>query len=287
MEINQSEASNRHLPPERSLGAILIGAGRLSHQQAGRVLQLQLKEGLRFGEAARRLGVVDGEDISFALSQQFDYVCLQPGDDAVSPDVLAAFGSRHPVVEGLRDLRSRLTLLWLGQQAGRKCIALVSARRGEGKSFIAANLAVLFSQLGQRTLLIDADLMHPCQHRLFRLDNRAGLSSVLSGLAGLEAAKPIPQLNGLSVLPAGPTPPNPRELLSRPLLANLLTQARQAYEVVLIDTPSVTQAADAQIIAAHAGAALLVSRPHAASIAEIGALTGSLGNLLGAVVNQF
>lgn len=287
MEINQSEASNRHLPPERSLGAILIGAGRLSHQQAGRVLQLQLKEGLRFGEAARRLGVVDGEDISFALSQQFDYVCLQPGDDAVSPDVLAAFGSRHPVVEGLRDLRSRLTLLWLGQPSSRKCIALVSVRRGEGKSFIAANLAVLFSQLGQRTLLIDADLMHPCQHRLFRLDNRAGLSSALSGLAGLEAAKPIPQLNGLSVLPAGPTPPNPRELLSRPLLANLLTQARQAYEVVLIDTPSAAQAADAQIVAAHAGAALLVSRPHAASIAEIGALTASLGNLLGAVVNQF
>lgn len=287
MEINQPEASNRHLPPERSLGAILIGAGRLSHQQAGRVLQLQLKEGLRFGEAARRLGVVDGEDISFALSQQFEYVCLQPGDDAVSPEVLAAFGSRHPVVEGLRDLRSRLTLLWLGQQSSRKCIALVSVRRGEGKSFIAANLAVLFSQLGQRTLLIDADLTHPYQHRLFRLDNRAGLSSVLSGLAGLEAAKAIPQLNGLTVLPAGPMPPNPRELLSRPLLANVLAQARHAYEVVLIDTPAVAQAADAQIVAAHAGAALLVSRPHAASIAEIGALTGSLDNLLGAVVNQF
>lgn len=287
METNQAEASNRHQPPARSLGAILIGAGRLSQQQAGRVLQLQLKEGLRFGEAARRLGVVDGEDISFALSQQFEYVCLQPGDDVVSPEVLAAFGSHHPVVEGLRDLRSRLMLLWLGRQAGRKCVALVSVRRGEGKSFIAANLAVLFSQLGQRTLLIDADLMHPCQHRLFKLDNRAGLSSVLSGLAGLEAAKPIPQLTGLTVLSAGPTPPNPRELLSRPMLADLLAQARHAFDVVLIDTPSVAQAADAQIVAAHAGAAVLVSRPHAASIEEVAALTSSLDNLLGAVVNQF
>lgn len=287
METTQADASVRHQPPARSLGAILIGAGRLSQQQAGRVLQLQRKEGLRFGEAARRLGVVDGEDISFALSQQFEYVCLQPGDDAVSPDVLAAFGSHHPVVEGLRDLRSRLTLLWLGQQSSRKCVALVSVRRGEGKSFIAANLAVLFSQLGQRTLLIDADLMHPCQHRLFKLDNRAGLSSVLSGLAGLDAAKSIPQLAGLTVLPAGPTPPNPRELLSRPMLANLLAQARHAFEVVLIDTPSVAQAADAQIVAAHAGAAVLVSRPHAAGIAEIAALTSSLDNLLGAVVNQF
>lgn len=287
MEINQFDAGNHPQPPPRSLGAILVGAGRLSPQQAGRVLQLQEEEGLRFGEAARQLGVVDGEDILFALSQQFEYTCLQPGDDTLSSDVMAAFGSQHPLVEGLRDLRSRLMLRWLGKKSSRKCIALVSARRGEGKSFVAANLAVLFSQLGQRTLLIDADLIHPCQHRLFKLDNRAGLSSVLSGLAGIETARPIPKLAGLTVLPAGPTPPNPRELLSRPMLASLLGQARHAFEVILLDTPSLALMADAQIIAAHAGASLLVSRPNAASLAEIAALTSSIDNLVGAVVNQF
>lgn len=287
MESNQPNANKRHYPPARSLGAILIGAGRLNHQETGRILQLQKEEGLRFGEAARQLGVVDGEDIAFALSQQFEYTCLQPGDDAVSQDVLAAFGSQHPLVEALRDLRSRLMLLWLNKKSSRKCIALVSVRRGDGKSFIAANLAVLFCQLGQRTLLIDADLIHPCQHRLFKLDNRVGLSSVLSGLAGMEVAEPIPQLGGLTVLPAGPMPPNPRELLSRPMLASLLAQARQAFDVVLVDTPSAALAADAPIIAAHAGASLLISRPDTASIDEIAALTSSLDNLLGAVVNQF
>jgi receptor protein-tyrosine kinase len=163
---------------------------------------------------------------------------------------------------------------------------MISAQRGEGKSFIAANLAVLFAQLGQRTLLIDADLVHPRQHTLFKVDNRIGLSSALCGLVGLKVAVPIPRLGGLAVLTAGPTPPNPRELLSRPLLTNLLAQAGQDFDAVLIDTPS-GALIDAQIIAANAGASVLVSRPKAATVAETAALTAALGNLLGAVVNQF
>lgn len=288
MDMSQPAATGASdRPPLRSLGAILADAGRLNPQQTLRILQLQAQEKLRFGEAARRLGILDDDDIRFALSRQFDYACLRPGDPGVSPEVPAAFGSRHPLMEGLRDLRARIVQHWLGQASGRKSLALLSLRRGEGKSFIAANLAVLFSQLGQRTLLIDADLLHPCQHRLFKLDNRTGLSSALSGLTGLEAVAAIPRLGGLAVLPAGPTPPNPRELLSRPLLASVLAQAAQAFDVVLVDTPAVRLAADAQLIAAHAGAALLVSRPHAATVAETAALTATLGNLLGAVVNPF
>lgn len=287
MDMNQPDALKEGLPPARSLGAILVDAGRLNALQAGRVVQLQKQSGLRFGEAARQLGILDDEDVLFALARQFDYACLRPGDGAVAPEVLAAFGSRHPLLEGLRDLRAQVMLYWLGKAACRKSLALVSARRGEGKSFIAANLAVLFSQLGQRTLLLDADLIYPCQHRLFKLANRAGLSSVLSGLAGLEAAVAIPRLPGLAVLPAGPTPPNPRELLSRPRFASLLAQAGQAFDVLLIDTPSVGLAADAQIIATQAGASLLVSRPNAATVAETAVLSAALGNLLGAVVNQF
>ena len=287
MDMNQPDAIKDRLPPPRSLGAILIDAGRLSPLQAVRVRQQQQQQGLRFGEAARQLGFLNDEDVLFGLARQFEYACLRPGDATVSAEVLAAFGSRQPLVEALRDLRSRLMLHWLGQAARRQSLALVSARRGEGKSFIAANLAVLFSQLGQRTLLIDADLLHPDQHRLFKLDNRLGLSSVLSDLAGLEVAATIPRLAGLSVLPAGPPPPNPRELLVRPRLASLLAQAGQVFDVVLIDTPSVGLAADAPIVAAHAGAALLVSRPNAATVAETAVLTAALGNLLGAVVNQF
>lgn len=286
MNMNQPHSVKDFLAPPRSLGAILVDAGRLSPQQVASVVELQQLEGLRFGEAARQLGMLDAEDILFGLSRQFEYTCLRAGDDSVSTEVMAAFGSRDALIEGLRDLRSQLMLYWMGREQGRKSLALVSARRGEGKSFIAANLAVLFSQLGQRTLLVDADLIHPRQHRLFKLDNRAGLSSALCGLTGLHAAVPIPRLGGLVVLPAGPTPPNPRELLSRPLLAHLLAQAAQAFDVVVIDTPSAALA-DAQIVATHATASILISRPNSATVAETAALTANLGNLLGAVVNQF
>jgi chain length determinant protein tyrosine kinase EpsG len=274
------------LAATRSLGAILVDAGRLSQQQVSLVVQLQMDEGLRFGEAARKLGILDAEDILFGLARQFDHSALPAGDDTVSPEVLAAFGSPQPLVDGLRDLRSQLLLHWMEREPAPKCLALVSARRGEGKSFIAANLAVLFAQLGQRTLLIDADLLNPRQHQLFKLDNRAGLSSVLSGMTGLQAAVPIPRLGGLAVLAAGPPPPNPRELLSRPFFAKVIGQATQAFDVVLIDTPSAALA-DARLIAAHAGATILISRPNAATIAETAALTGALDNLLGAVVNEF
>jgi chain length determinant protein tyrosine kinase EpsG len=286
MNMNRAHTVKDFLAPTRSLGAILVDAGRLSQQQAGLVVQLQRDEGLRFGEAARKLGILDAEDILFGLARQFEYSSLEAGDTTVSPEVLAAFGSRHPLVDRLRDVRSQVLLHWMGNEPARKSLALVSTRRGEGKSFIAANLAVLFAQLGQRTLLVDADLIHPRQHQLFNLDNRAGLSSVLSGLAGLQAAEPIPRLGGLAVLTAGPTPPNPRELLARPLLANFLGQATQTFDIVLIDTPSAA-IADAQIIAAHAGATILISRPNAATLAETAALTSGLDNLLGAVVNEF
>lgn len=286
MNMNQVHTVKDFLAPRRSLGSILVDAGRLSQQQAGLVVQLQIEEGLHFGEAAQKLGILDSEDILFGLARQFEYSCLPAGDTTVSSEVLAAFGSKHPLVDGLRDVRSQVLLHWMGREPARKSLALVSARRGEGKSFIAANLAVLFAQLGQRTLLVDADLIHPRQHQLFNLDNRAGLSSVLSGLAGLQAAVPIPRLGGLAVMAAGPTPPNPRELLARPLLTSFLGQATQAFDIVLIDTPSAALA-DAQIIAAHAGATILISRPNAATLAETAALTCALDNLLGAVVNAF
>jgi chain length determinant protein tyrosine kinase EpsG len=286
MKLSQPHSVEAFPVPLRTLGAILIEAGRLSPAQAILVMQLQKQQGLRFGDAACQLGILQAEDIRFGLSRQFEHSSLASGDVSVASEVMAAFDSQHPLVEGLRDLRSQVMLRWTAQPARPRSLALVSARRGEGKSFIAANLAVLFSQLGLRTLLIDADLIHPRQHDLFRLDNRVGLSSVLGGLAGLHAAVSLEKLPGLVLLPAGPTAPNPRELLSRPLLTSLLSQAIQAFDVVLVDTPSAALP-DALMIASNVGAAILVSRPNAATVAQSAALAGSLDNLFGAVVNEF
>ncbi|MGZ8246950.1 polysaccharide biosynthesis tyrosine autokinase [Methylomagnum sp.] len=224
------------------------------------------------------------------LAPEFDSVMPCPAAVGLAGELLAARHAAHPLVEGLRTLRSELLLRWLDVAPGGKSLAVVSAERREGRSFVAANLAVVFAQLGRRALLIDADLRQGRQHALFGLENRTGLSALLAEGAGLEAIAPIPSIAGLSVLSAGPTPPNPQELLSQPRFADVLDQLRGLFDVVLIDSPAHATAADVQIIAARAGAALLVSQPHAATVERSQALVAALGQtrvgLVGAVVNK-
>src|SRR6266581_8894411 len=203
---------------ERRLGAVLIHAGRLRPQDVEHILQLQRQKGLRFGDAGKEVGLLTQADIEFALARQFDHPYLRRGESKVSEEVVAAYDPFSPQVEALRAVRGQLMLRWLDQEPGGKALAIISAAHKEGRSFIAANLAVVFAQLGARTALIDADLRQPCQHRLFGLDNRAGLSAVLSGRAAVtEALERVAPLPGLSVLPAGTLPPSPQDLLARPV----------------------------------------------------------------------
>lgn len=276
---------------ERSMGGVLVAAGRLKLEDIQSIVTAQREKGLRFGEAARALGLLTDADIAFALSRQFDYPCLQPGESAVSQDLVAAYDPFCRQAEALRVLRSELMLRWFDTGAGHKALAVISAARGEGRSYIAANLAVLFAQLGHRTLLIDADLRHPCQHRLFCLDNGAGLSAVLSGRAGPEAVQRIPSLAHLSVLPAGVLPPNPQELLGRPLFAQLLQQLAAQVDVMLLDSPPASETADAQLLAVRAGAALIVVRRNAARTWRVRGVSESVAQakatIVGAVLNDF
>jgi receptor protein-tyrosine kinase len=116
------------------------------------------------------------------------------------------------------------------------------------------------------------------------------VATVLSDRAGLDAARVIAPLPNLSVLTAGPTPPNPQELLSRPAFARMIDAARHHYDVVLIDTPPWDDGADAQIIAARAGASILVTRQDRTSIRSIADIVTALrecgAHLVGSVVNQ-
>jgi chain length determinant protein tyrosine kinase EpsG len=164
------------------------------------------------------------------------------------------------VVEELRAVRTQLLIRWYDPSANRRTLAVASPCAREGRSFVAANLAVVFSQVGHRTLLIDADFRAPRQQSIFNIPDRFGLSSVLSGRADLSAATPVMGLAGLAVLPAGPLPPNPLELLSRGSFAALLGKAQSEYDTILIDTPPAAEYADAQCVAFRAGDALLVSR---------------------------
>ncbi len=276
---------------ERSIGAILIDAGKLTPEDAERILRLQREQGLRFGDAATKLGLITQADIEFVLSRQFDYPYLLRGQSEVSEDLVAAYAPFSPQVETLRVLRSQLMVRWFDTDPARKALAVVSPARNEGRSFIAANLAVVFSQLGEHTLLIDADLRNPCQHKLFNLDNRAGLSAVLSGRGGPEAIQRIPSLLDLSVLPAGALPPNPLELLARPLFPQLLQELANEFDVIILDSPAAAEYADAQTLAERAGAALIVARRNATRISQVRSVIDGLSQgrttVVGTVLNDF
>jgi protein-tyrosine kinase len=276
---------------ERTIGAILLGAGALTRPDVERILELQREKGGRFGDAGKALGLLEQRDIDFALSRQFDYPYLRRGESRVSESVVAAYEPASPQVEALRALRSELMLQWFNHDAAHKSLAVLSEARGDGRSHIAANLAVVLSQLGGRTLLIDADLRNASQHALFGLENRVGLSAVLAGRAGAEAVQRVPELGNLSVLPAGVAPPNPQELLARPTFGVLLERLAEHLDFILIDTPPAAESADAQTIAARAGAALFVVRRNHSRLWRMQAIAENVARartaVLGAVLNDF
>jgi protein-tyrosine kinase len=295
------DIGNRVLPPSgpdelpaaargRSIGALLVDGGKLSPADAEAVLRHAREKGLRFGDAAVKLGLVTSADVQHALARQFDYPYLAQSDGSLGRELIAAFAPFSSPVEALRALRTQLVLRWFDAEPPRKTLAIVSAKRRDGRSYVAANLAVVFSQLGEKTLLVDADLRNPRLHAIFGLSDRVGLSALLSGRGSAEAIVRIPNLAGLSVLPAGATPPNPLELLARTAFPMLLQELSVRYDVILIDTPAVALGADYQSVSAAAGGALLVARrdvtrsADAQAISAVVAQTGAA--VVGALLNE-
>ena len=274
----------------RAIGAILVEQGRLSASEVADIQQYATTNGLRFGDGAIQLRILTQQDIDLALAQQYNYPILaRGGENGVREDVVAAYLPQSDMVEPLRVLRSQLTLRWLSDP-DRKVLAITSPGRGEGRSWLAANLAVVFAQMGTRTLLIDADMRHPRQHELFNLNNSVGLSALLTGRAGREIVTRIhPQLR-LFVLPAGMLPPNPQELLGRPVFDVVLNLFADQYDIVIIDTPATSEAADAQILASRAGAAVVVARRNHTRRAQLNAAMQNLAqtqvNIIGTVMNE-
>ncbi len=279
--------------PERSmkLGDILVARGRITPVQVERILAEQKTSKLRFGEIAIKLGFARPKDIEEALAQQFGYSRSDVATSLIPPKLAVALNPTSPFAEALRGLRSQLMLRWFDGSPGQAALAVTSVDRGDGKSFITANLGVVFAQLGERTLVIDADLRHPTQHQIFGVENRMGLSGILGGRAGLEEITQVASMSNLSVLPSGPLPPNPQELLGRQDFAEMLNQLSTMYDVILVDTPSAQEASDASVIAQRVRAALIVGRKDRTRSAELNQLaaimTSSGIQILGATLNSF
>jgi protein-tyrosine kinase len=278
-------------PMDRSLGALLSQMRQLSPAQIERILAEQDRKKLRFGEAAVALGLVSADDVMSALSQQFQYPYAVHDEQRLSPELVMMNQPFSAQAEVFRGLRSQFTMRVYGAaETSRRALAVVSATPGDGKSYVAANLAVSLAQLGDRTLLIDGDMRRPRQHEIFRLDPGAGLSSILSGRAEQGIVHEIASIPKLSVLPVGAVPPNPLELVERPAFALLLRELLLRFDHVVVDTPAANLGADSQVIADRCGAALGVARRHVSRAQALrklaDSLAGTRGELVGFVVNQ-
>ena len=277
---------------KRSIGAILVDAGVISKDDALRVIALQREKKIRFGEAAIQLGLISEGDIRYALSYQYEYAYLPRSSGKVTnPELVAAYMPFSHEVDQLRAIRSQLKLRWFDKSVGHSMVAIVGAGRGEGGSYLAANLAIVFAQMGESTLLIDADMRSPRQHTLFDLNNQLGFSSLLAGRSDVASAlHTIQFIPKLQVLPAGPIPPNPLELLNRDNLTELLDWAGKTYDIVLIDTSSASVGSDSMIIAAKAKAAIAVARTNSTKKSDFQNLITELKrsniNVVGSVLND-
>lgn len=246
---------------DRPIGGILLDAGLIGLADVEAIVRHASGHGLRFGDAAVALGLVKADTLAQALAFQFDYPVVSPGSSLISREVVAAYQSRLPVLDDLRALRNQILLRWLSAEGERhRVIAVVSPGAGEGRSFIAANLAVTFSQMGQRTLLIDADMRNPRQHKLFGLPADTGLSAMLADRMVSGPLHRLTELRDLSVIPCGGLPPNPSDLLARPTFERLLTGFGRSYDVIVVDTPASQQGPEAEMIAARARGCVFVAR---------------------------
>ena len=175
--------------------------------------------------------------------------------DALSGQLVTVFDPDGAASEAYRSLRT--TLLYAVADTPPTVILVTSPGLMDGKSTTCANLAVVLAQAGKETLVIDGDLHRPSLHKIFGVPNVSGMVDVLSGEYDLSEMCTEP-LAGLKVLPAGPLPPNPAELLISGRLASLVGQARQLFDFVLIDSPPTELVSDPMIIATQADAVMLV-----------------------------
>jgi polysaccharide biosynthesis transport protein len=161
--------------------------------------------------------------------------------------------------EAFRSLRTSLLLSTAGHPP--KCIVLTSATPSEGKTTAASNLAAILAQRDTRVLLIDGDLRRPNIHHRFGLNGKIGLTTVLTGATKLEeTVQSVPEIPNLDILPSGPVPPFPTEMLSSGAMEAVLARCEEIYDYIVIDSPPILSVTDGVILARQADAVVLVVR---------------------------
>ncbi|WP_332816228.1 polysaccharide biosynthesis tyrosine autokinase [Ramlibacter sp.] len=204
-----------------------------------------------------------------------------------SPTFVVDLHPAHPVAEAIRELRTHVLLEWR-RSGDRRPVCLQSLQHGDGRTFVACNLAIAFAQANLRTLLVDLDLRSPSLSELFGFEPGAGVTGLLMGKQA--TPRTVDSRGLLDVLAAGPRVPNPQELISGGAIANLLGQLNERYEAVIVDGPAWGCGADAQLLASAGADVVLVAHSDHTPLRELQGMRSRLAELqvrvLGVVTNE-
>jgi polysaccharide biosynthesis transport protein len=209
------------------------------------------------------------------------------GEIEVDPHLCALFRSKSVESESYRAIRTALLFSVQGQ--GHRIVQVTSPNKGDGKSLTLANLAISISQAEKKVLIIDADCRRPRQHKIFNLPNTQGLVNVIRQDATWQACVQKSPAEGLWILTSGPIPQNPAELLTSPQFKQFLEEAREEFDVILVDSPPLLAVTDPCIISGKVDGVVLVlrlsrqGRPNAERAVQI--MKSVKVNVVGLVVN--
>lgn len=214
---------------------------------------------------------------------------FQPEGDGVSAggDLACVHSPRSGASEAYRGIRTNL--LFSSAGSAPQVILITSATPQDGKTVTTANLGVTMAQAGSRTVIIDCDLRKPKLHKVFGVKADCGLTNLLVGAKGSEQAILATEVPGLDLIPSGPIPPNPSEMLGSSQMADLLTTLRSRYERILLDSPPVTAVTDATVLASAVDGVVLVIRAgstvRAAAAGAVDQIRTVGGHILGGLLN--
>lgn len=270
----------------------LLQTGHFTDEQARLVAEQQARGGQGFDAAAVALGLATPEDVILARQQLQGNAALQLAPGAsISDEIVVLSDPAGPRAEALRLLRTQIIAQHVG--AGKRAFAVAGAVDGAGATYIAANLAAALSQVGIKTLLVDANLRNPRIDGIFGIDPTGpGLSTYLSMQANRPERVVYPEvLPNLSVIPAGPPVSRPQELLSGVRFRSGVDILLRQFDVAIFDTPATNENADALTVAGLLGYALVVARRDHSYVKDVQTLTRQLlaarATVIGSVLNDY